>query len=419
MKNFIKYLLLIISINFNLLSQNISPYSRFGIGEISPSFSTSFGLYNAPNVSSIRQDFINLQNPAANSKTRYTIFNIGSIFTKSNLADNFSKVDNLDDGAFNNVAIAIPIDIPNGFTITSGILPFSKVNDEIKQIRKINSFKVEEIFSATGGLTDLFLGASYSPLKNLYIGLTTDYIFGERSFNHKSEFIDTTFQSNKTLTKHSENAVGANFSFIYEKLNEKFNLSMFENLTIGSTLKLPSKLNSKKTTYVERDYLHEDNYLTQFYDTLISSTTNSIPAKFTIGTSVTFNQKLFSAEYSIQNWKNVFTNATPNVNFLADENYTFALTNIPTESQTFKDNITYSLGFAHRKTYLELNGNQILENYFSAGIGFPLSYTGRMQLGLSYLKRGTKANNLIDENIFGAFINLTIGELWFVQPIID
>lgn len=400
-------------------AQNISPYSRFGIGLLPTQFSPVVGLQGGPGVGFIRRDFINNLNPATNAKTRFTIFNIGTIFSKTSLADANNSIDNLDDGYFNSVSIAVPIDVEKGITATASILPFSTVSDESSLKKIIGKHSVLESFKSSGGLSMAQIGISYSPIKNLYLGFSTEYLFGERNFNHSSSFTDTTFNEINTLTRYSESSIGVSFGFVYENLNQLLNINSVDNISIGGNLMMPRTLSSSKDFYTERSYFNDQDYFSQLFDTLSSNNNSNIPLKITLGTSVQIKNNLIALDYSIQDWSN-FKNSNSSIEkFASDNRLSFGITTLPKESPNYLENITLSLGFSTRNTYLQISNQNISEQIFMVGTGFPLSATGKCQIGLTYTTRGKIENNLVKENIFGAFVNITLGELWFVQPPIE
>ena len=84
-------------------------------------------------------------------------------------------------------------------------------------------------------------------------------------------------------------------------------------------------------------------------------------------------------------------------------------------SSLFK-RMTYRAGVRYNQTYLTFFDKNITEFGISFGVGFPLknSKTG-IDLGFEYGRRGTTANNLIQENVFTISVGVSIQENWFMK----
>lgn len=76
--------------------------------------------------------------------------------------------------------------------------------------------------------------------------------------------------------------------------------------------------------------------------------------------------------------------------------------------------IAYRVGSYYHQTNLQVGGTGIDEWGITFGMGIPLSAESScLDIYLHYALRGTKENNLIQENIFRIGAALNIGERWF------
>ena len=65
-------------------------------------------------------------------------------------------------------------------------------------------------------------------------------------------------------------------------------------------------------------------------------------------------------------------------------------------------------------TGLLINDERVNDMAVHAGIGLPVGiYTSNLNIGLEYGKKGTKNNNLIQENYFSISIGLSLNDRWF------
>jgi hypothetical protein len=80
----------------------------------------------------------------------------------------------------------------------------------------------------------------------------------------------------------------------------------------------------------------------------------------------------------------------------------------------------YRIGFHYEQTYLKLNGRNINDIGFSAGIGMPIRRAGTMlNFTLEAGQRGTTQDNLIRERYLKLTFGLTVNDLWFVKSKYD
>jgi hypothetical protein len=76
----------------------------------------------------------------------------------------------------------------------------------------------------------------------------------------------------------------------------------------------------------------------------------------------------------------------------------------------------YRFGIRYSQTYLELNDNQLNEFGISFGVALPLTRTrSTINIGMEIGRRGTTANNLIEESFFRFSAGFSILERWFEQ----
>jgi uncharacterized membrane protein len=75
----------------------------------------------------------------------------------------------------------------------------------------------------------------------------------------------------------------------------------------------------------------------------------------------------------------------------------------------------YRFGGYYYSTYYYLNGTGINEIGITGGIGIPLSYTGKMDVGFQLATRGTTNSSLQKDTIVRMNIALSVTELWFFK----
>jgi len=142
-----------------------SPYSRYGIGEItSKGFGQSFAMGGT--VVSIQSDslpyfFINNGNPASYASMRLTTADLGVNYTRLTLSNSTSK-STVNTASIGNVAMAFPMKKWCGASI--GIIPYSSVGYKVSDQNEIpNVGEVNYLYEGSGGLNQAYLGFGFKP----------------------------------------------------------------------------------------------------------------------------------------------------------------------------------------------------------------------------------------------------------------
>jgi hypothetical protein len=270
-----------------------------------------------------------------------------------------------------------------------------------------------QLFEGRGGLTSGQLSISYSPVTDLYLGMTAHYLFGsiykDQSINfNTSGYFNGSY--NQTLSMSgSALTLGA----IYTGIDQLLGFSDKKRTDLGLTLFSGSSLSRDDETL--------KNY-TSNQDTVLSKdNTVDLPFGFSLGLAHTRNSVLYSADMNFQNWSSFAVNGvTPNelqnslrfgagVEFLPSENF----------ADTFWDKASYRFGGFFRMTNLSVSGQSINEMFGTAGIGLPLSFESRINIALEAGIRGTTSSSLIKDTIIRLTVSVTASELMFIPPVID
>ncbi|MBA3665968.1 MAG: hypothetical protein H0W61_17455 [Bacteroidetes bacterium] len=175
MKSKIQLLLLFVVLSAFASGQNntFSPYSRYGLGEMSPTtFAHNAGMGGA--CIALKPDstypgnipgyiYINVGNPASYALIRLTSLEVGGNFINSNFSSNDSKIKKW--GAnFGYGALGFPVRSRGGACF--GIMPYSSTGYDLKSsVTEPGIGNVSYLYSGTGGLNKVFLGYGVMPFK--------------------------------------------------------------------------------------------------------------------------------------------------------------------------------------------------------------------------------------------------------------
>ena len=162
-------LLLTLSTTYAQLSLN-TPYSRFGLGNISNTSNAFYQSMGGLSNSYASSRFINTENPALLSSTKFTTFDLGvsysGIRASSNGFINTSQTVN-----FDYLRLAFPL--KNRYVIGLGLAPYSQVNYNNTIITQLDDVtKAVDTYKGEGGISKMSLTQSYSVIKDSLKGQT-------------------------------------------------------------------------------------------------------------------------------------------------------------------------------------------------------------------------------------------------------
>ena len=170
-------------------TNSVSPYSRFGPGEVQfygLGQNQQMGGLMTPMIDSLH---VNPNNPASYAHLRMTSFEVGAIHNYTLIeTETLSETNNSTN--LNHIAIGLPLGEKFGAGFT--IYPYTTLGynlsakDEIDSIGGVNYF-----YNGTGGVNIFTSGLAYMPIKGLSIGVNLNYIFGRQDRVNAVEFDST------------------------------------------------------------------------------------------------------------------------------------------------------------------------------------------------------------------------------------
>jgi hypothetical protein len=394
-----------------------SPYSRFGIGDISEN-NNAWNMSMGQVSYAFRSPYhINYSNPASYTAFDSTSFVFEGGFNADvvQLNSTFQKV-NRNYASLGYLLFGFPI--VKWWRTSIGLVPFSDVGYSVVNYEVYPDVgSVVRVYSGSGGTNRLFWGNAFRITKNLSVGVNASYIFG----NMLRESLVTFPDSVNSMSFKVDNYVILNdlyFNFgIQYRLKLKRNLA----LSLGAVYANTSNMNAKLDV-ISQTFLLGSNGVEYPKDTLGIALgykgTVVIPTMVGGGFALEGSDKwIAGVDFRWQNWEkfrafemsdslinswqvNVGAEICPNA-----ENYS-----------NYLARIRYRVGFLYNQTYLRLRGQDLSEYAFSLGFGLPLrGMKTALNLGVQFGTRGTTQANLIKETYFKFVIGFSIYERWFVK----
>ncbi len=452
---------------------NSSPYSRYGIGDLSgKGFAQSFAM-GGTNIAlqndSTPMFFINSGNPASYSNIRLTTAELAENFTRTQLQSASAKK-TINNAGFAYLSLAFPINKWWGTSI--GLLPYSSVGYKVSDHQVINNVgEVDFLYEGSGGVNQVYWGNGIKPLfglpqlfleskkysrlkeeKNyakankilnrkkslqlLSLGLNASYMFGSFDNTRRSIFPGSSNSFNArtgTITRIGDFYFdyGAQYSYTFDSLRGH-EIKDKVKLLLGASFATQTDLNAKIDSL---SYTYFNNSLgTEIGKDTIQNVQNvkgkiQFPLSFGFGLGIKKGDRwLIAGDFAIQNWSTymAFNKSQALKNSMrVSMGMQFVPNSKANGKGSYYKRIYYRIGGRYAQTLLELKNTRLTESALSIGLGFPVGRSFMLQnfsvinFGVEFGERGTISNGLIKEQFIKATIGFTINDRWFVKSKID
>jgi hypothetical protein len=386
-----------------------SPYTRLGIGDVNYAYSARKLGMGQMGAADAEANFISFYNPAAlfNLKRTRIEFNFnynGSFLSGNNLSTYYGNAE------FAGFMFAFPISNKYGIGAISGLVPFSSVSYNVSNSVQSTDGNYETSYQGKGGLSKLFLGASYKLPLDLVLGATFDYYFGNIDYTSSINFIDQTNADAKYNNEYRPKGIGTTLGLISPALDSLLGLSDISNFRIGLTYNFISKLRT--------DTVLTSN-TTLGTDTVSNGIVNmKVPGRLTAGLSFVLNNKyLLSFDYAFQAWKNYSFNGISPQNLRNSSVVGLGFEYKPETKlgASFWEQIIWRAGLSYEQTQYLINDEGINQYSVSGGFSLPISQANTLDLGLRYAMRGTSDPGLFKENTIKLYLTFSLGDIWFIR----
>lgn len=393
-----------------------SPYSRFGIGEItSEGFSIQSGMGGIG--AAVRSSYyINFVNPASYVADTNTIFDFGFKGELRNL-ESVNGSNTLGTATFSHFALAFPI-IKNKLSGSFGLLPYSSVGYDVvdNQTTTIDTSSINEVeynYQGKGGYNKLFFGLGFQVTKKLSAGVNLSYLFGTIDQLKSVSFPDGQFYyGSRYVNGVTARGFYINYGLMYD-LGEKNGLRWNAGLT-GS---LSTKVTAQNNIFYYNFSISPISGGEIVKDSVINEQKSNgsirLPQYIRGGLTVSKTGKwMMGADFAYYDWSNYenFDTQDPlKNNYGACVGY-----------ERYREHIAYRAGFKYGTSYVNLRNTELSEYGVTLGLSLKKSFSKRpptfISLSLEAGKRGTTENNLIAESYLKFSVGITMADIWFIRP---
>jgi hypothetical protein len=409
-------------------NQENSPYSRYGIGDLSRSNNALIRGFGGAATAYIDPFSVNSFNPASYSFIKSTSLDFALEGRRRSV---FLGDKNVSSGTatLSYLNIGIPLGKYAGMNI--GFKPLSKMYYNANDTMNLNGIgRAISNYSGSGGMQYAYLGAA-GQYKGFSIGFNAGYAFGSFEYNSSLQTLgmDSSGAAVNALRSaqftHTDYVGGLYWKggLIYHAVFKKDHF-----FNAGAAVTLSQQLNVKRNTFnLAYDFIGTGPDQERIVDTLQNTVDErgrlQMPAEYAFGLAY---GRLFHWNIAADMVYNDFSNFEKmnDRTGVAENAWQVSLGGevTPNPDATMKKYfsiVTYRLGFYYGKDYLNVNNTDI--NYVGGTIGasFPLKRNynnfGRIHTALDIGQRGTIANGLARELIVKFTFGVSLNDIWFIK----
>lgn len=411
-----------------------SPYGRYGYGLLSKPALGATESMGGISYGVRRGSNINPGNPASYSAADSLNFTLemGVSGQYSNLSDGVNN-QTFQNGNFDYLAFQFPVLKNMGMSV--GILPYSKVGYDFGRDQISDDISYRETFYGSGGLSQIYAGIAYAPIKYLSVGANVSYLFG--SIRHSRE-IPILGQGGDALKRLVTNEFSIKNMMLDFGAQLTYPINPNESLTVG--LVYTPKVNNKTAIYPTDILYPQTSDKPLQSDTLYNQAFN-LPETLGMGLSYRSMNWLVGIDGSLQKWEGAkypdyLDGMTINTRFNDKYNVSLGAEYVtdPVNRNFFKrvrlrGGLSYSNSYINTKVYDPTSGNSLgFSGYkeYGVNIGFGLPFldvnsrkVSMVNLGLGYSIMDPEQKYMIKEEMFKVSVNININELWFFKRQFD
>lgn len=426
-KFFFAILVSLVTLSLQGQKSTDSPYSRYGIGDMyRPGTGHNKGM-GGTGIGMQMKNQMNLLNPAsfAAQDSLTFLFDFGFSLSNTNYqtSNNSFKKKNAE---LSHLAISFPV--TKWWVANLGMTPYSKVGYNMYNHSNRDGYisPVKYSYEGSGGLNRYFISSAFA-IKNFSFGINAYYLLGTLEIKNTLSFWHALDQG---ATFNTQSTKEYSVSKMYLGLGAQYSLTLSDDIkgTIGVVYDFGNKINASSNVYTYSSY----NYTTSSQVEVPQDTvefaegksTMDLPAKFGLGASLVFKDKLtLGLDFTQQDWtgkkypmsniENILTKA---------QTLNMGAQYVPNSRAVrgYLNHVSFRMGAYYSSTYMQFRNENIKDYGMSFGLGLPFPNSGSfVNINYELGRRGTLNNGLVQENYNYLYISLTLRDFWFVKSKFD
>jgi hypothetical protein len=423
------------------ISQDNSPWSRYGLGDIVPSGNiVNRGMGH---IGAAYNDFqtINFVNPASYRRLglQRSILDLGIDINSRKLSNNRGDTYTSNNAVVPYLAAGFqikPAKAKYDLGLAFGLRPLTKVSYNIQAVTTIPAGdSVVTVYQGSGGSYQAFLGSAIG-IKNFSFGFNTGYRFGTADYTTRvTIFNDTVPERYRYGQKKIRNTFGTAFLDLgvqymiklkVDTANKKTNL-----LHLGAYTSLQSKMRASRDELLETFFITGEAGTDQRIDSVseVTDIKGNILYPSTYGFGLMYEQEgksslRIGADFVMSNWgdyKYYEKSDSLLQNGWQIKVGTQVVPDITGRSKSYWGQVMYRAGFHYGLEPYLVDGN--MNSYgITFGVGMPikrysyadLNRNNIVNLAFEFGQRGNRTM-LLRENYFRATIGFSLSDIWFIK----
>jgi hypothetical protein len=340
--------------------------------------------------------FVETLNPAALHRIHLTHLSIQYVSDQSRYGDAsgsaFSAYSN-----FNGFTFAMPLG--RGAGVSAGLAPWTRMDFRLVFDHTLDGESYSKTLRAKGGLNAGTMSLWWGFRSLFAVGVSGHFVFGRMNESWRIRYNGADFtQTDNYLTTR-----GSGLSATAGVL-----LRPIPSVSLGA---------------VVRPDLHIETRTESVYN-LASGTSAErdgridLPGVLAMGAGWQVANRLFlGVEWLRQQWDAFRINgmAAPSINGVWRAAVGTEWQPVDAPAEPYLNRLAFRLGFSAGRMYVvDSRGGDVLEWMATVGIGFPMAYSAsRLDVALGFGRRGNRADNGFDENVFRLTVSASVAEKWF------
>ena len=403
-----------------------SPYSIYGIGDISKEGTAFNKGMGGTGIATRNKRFINYLNPAAVTardslsfmadfglSQKNTVYRQGDIKSGNNTFNIYDFI------------MSFPIYRSSAFMV--GITPFSDVGYDFSSIETDpdiigNTGNITYDSYGTGSVYQIFFGAGVTFWKRLSLGAEAIYYFGNLDKVTNMDYSNSSYRSLNSGNDLAIRAATGKFGIQYEQ-----NIAGDVSMVIGATYRMGTDLKGYATEYRYANLSSVTDTLRHNVDTLAKAGLR-VADELGVGISLKGGDK-WSAEFNYlrSDWtKSGFDSAkgfrvsgASIFSSTVSQSFRAGFEFVPNRNDIryFFKRCAYRGGVYYDQAYYKLDGNNVNSMGITLGMTLPVFrwYNG-LTVGVDLGQRASTRNNMIRERYAMFVVGFNIHDIWFQKP---
>lgn len=396
-----------------------SPYTFYGIGDISAQGSASVRSMGGAGLAMRNQYRTNLLNPASYSAIpqRCAMLSVGiegqNFYLKdANLKSSFNTFNITD------ISLHIPFAKKLGFVV--GVMPYSNIGYRLSNVVTDGNVgadigRVTYAYNGSGNVSLIKAGVGYELFKGVSLGVEMAYYHGNVTRKYDATFEPLTgsgtFINMQGQRLEQINTILANFGLQANVLNREET-----ELTLAFVYNMGGKLKGHVKSYIPAnnfsgDDVRLDSYISGF----------RLPHQYNVGVSFSKPKYRVSADYSYADWSVNESDAVNGISYRATHTVKAGAEFTPNagDVRNFMKRITYRAGFRYADYYMLINGHAQQDIALTLGVGIPIGFARKnnIDVGVELGTMGTTNYGLINSKYFKVVVGFTLfgDDYWFTK----